>query len=154
MLADSAASLRHLPDSAALLSSAARTLGDLSDSAAMLDRAASTLTNAADQAGMLQSAASDLASAFNSSTDSSTAFEIQRATTGIKTASRELSQVVVEINEAARNASEAEYGGPIIQQVDDGRHWKFFKWGLATGAVTIAVLAILITIIVIQHKGG
>jgi hypothetical protein len=154
MLADSAASLRHLPDSAALLSVAARRLSDLTDSAAMLDRAASTLTNAMDHAGMIRSAASDLASAFNLSIDSSTAYDIQHATTGIETASRELSRVVVEINDAARSASEAEYGGPIIQQVDDGRHWQFFKWGLGTGAAAVAVLAILITIIVIQNKGG
>lgn len=154
MLADSAASLRHLPDSAALLSSSAHRLGNLTDSAAMLDRAASTLTNAADQVGTIRSAASDLESAFNSSVDSSTANDIQRATEGIDAASRELSRIAVEINEAARNASKAEYGGPIIQQVDDGRHWQFFKWGLGTGAVAVAALAILIAIIVIQNKGG
>lgn len=154
ILADSARSLQHLPDSAALLSGASHRLVDLTDSAAMLNRAASALTNTADQVGMIESAASDLTSAFNSSIDSSTALDIQRATTGVNTASSELSQIVVAINEAARNASETEYGGPIIQQVDDGRHWQFFKWGLGTGAVTVTVLAILITIIVIQNKGG
>ncbi len=154
MLADSAASLRHLPESAALLMSAAYRLGDLTDSATMLDRAASKLTNAVDQVGVIRSAASDLESAFISSVDSSTAYDIQHATAGLEAASRELSQIVVEINEATRSASEAEYGGPIIQRVDDGRHWQFFKWGLGAGAVAVAVLAIMITIVVLQNNGG
>lgn len=155
MLADSARGLHHLPDSAAMLLDASHTLQNqnLSDSAGMLLDGASKLNNFGGNAEMLQSAADDLASAFSSAVDSSTAYDIRSAKAGVEAAAQQLSQVVAEINGAVSTASEAEYGGPIIQQVDDGRGWLFFKWGLGTGAVAVAVLAILIAIIVMQHAG-
>lgn len=170
MLSDSARELRHLPDSAVLLSGAAGSLRGLTDDAELLHSAASQLSNlsdtigvlgsasarlsnVADNAGTLHSAASELASAFSSANDNSTAYDIRKAKASVEAASQQLSQVVVEINAAVRTATESEYGGPIIQQVDDGRHWQFFKWGLGTGAIAVAVLAILIAIIIVQHKG-
>ncbi|MEV4050780.1 hypothetical protein AB0J55_06290 [Amycolatopsis sp. NPDC049688] len=154
LLADSAASLRHLPDSAAILNDAAGRLRDLADSAATLNDAASKLSNAADNAGMLHSAASNLSSAFTSAMNNDTAYEIRQVKSEVEAASQQLSQVVEEINEATRYASQAEYGNTIIEQVDDGRNWLYFKWGLGTGAVAVTVLAILITIMIVQSKGG
>jgi hypothetical protein len=38
----------------------------------------------------------------------------------------------------------AEYG-PIIQQVDDGRHWLYFRWGLGVGTtVVLAIVALYV----------
>ncbi|GAB3900623.1 hypothetical protein ACFQ1S_01355 [Kibdelosporangium lantanae] len=64
-------------------------------------------------------------------------------------ASQQLSQVVADLDSSAYNASHDDYGGTVIQQVTDR-----FRARLITGAVGVAVIAILITVIVVQSKGG
>ncbi|WP_410643372.1 hypothetical protein [Amycolatopsis sp. lyj-346] len=145
LLADSATALRHLPDSAAMLSSAAGQLGNLSDSAVMLSSAASRLADAADTAGSLQSAATDFSSIF----DNWSSYDVQQAAGEVVSASQQLSQVVADLNSSAYNTSHDDYGGTVIQHVTDR-----FRAGLITGAVGITIIAILITVIVVQSKGG
>jgi flagellar hook-basal body complex protein FliE len=146
LLADSATALRHLPDSAEMLSNAARNLGNLSDSAETLSRAAHVLTNVSDNAGMLQAAAIEFSSAF----DSWSPYDIRQVTSDVESASQQLSQAAADINSAAHNSSNGDYGGTVIQQVSDR-----FRAGLITGAIGVGVIAILITIIIVtQNKGG
>src|SRR5699024_11706858 len=105
-LSDSASALKHLPDSAEILTGAAGKLQNLTDSAEVLSVAAPKLGAAADNAEMVQSAASDLSSAFTAAMDNSTAFEISQAKQEVDAASHYLSQVAAGITNAVRNASE------------------------------------------------
>jgi hypothetical protein len=69
-----------------------------------------------------------------------------------------LAAIATRIEQAAKSAAQsaqvidtAEYG-PVIQQVDDGRHWLYFRWGLGVG--TTVVLAIVIFVALYVNKGA
>ena len=149
LLADSAAALSHLPDSAVLLHKATQELDSIDYRVDLLYAAISSLSNAAENSGMLQSAASDLASALKSVNETDTTSEIQRATSNIETATRKLSQSAAEVNRTVR-AGDAAHGTPGSQRSHNGRDWRLFKWGLGTGAATMLALVIA-SIVILQN---
>lgn len=157
MLADSATSLQHLPDTATLLASAASGLRNLEDSAGILLDASRTLANLEDDASGLRQAATDINNAITGA--HSSAWETPNThLEALEDASYPLAAIATRIEQAAESAAQsaqvidtAEHG-PIIQQVDDGRHWLYFRWGLGVGATV--VLAVVIFVVLYINKGA
>jgi hypothetical protein len=156
MLADSAISLRHLPDTAGTLASAAGQLANLEGTARILLQAAEKWDDPPVDAYALREAATELNTALGQA-HSATWGPQDSHIEAIENASFYLTNIVTRIERAAEaSAASAEVidnadHGVIIQQIDDGRHWLYFRWGLGLGAGLVAAIAIFIAVYI--NKG-